>query len=74
MSLMTDMAAFPVDFPDQARLSLSADIKYKSNGQQAALKCQSQNKRVASPRNTCSFSSFLLDLLHPTAFVMIFSC
>jgi len=26
------------DFPDQEKMTLSADIKYKSNGQQVALK------------------------------------
>lgn len=27
-----------VDFPDQGKMTLQADIKYKSNGQQGALK------------------------------------
>ncbi|KAF7361876.1 Mechanosensitive ion channel protein [Mycena venus] len=33
-----------VDFPDQAKMVLSADIKYKSNGQQGALKAKRRNK------------------------------
>ncbi|KAJ6499912.1 Mechanosensitive ion channel-domain-containing protein [Mycena vitilis] len=33
-----------VDFPDQAKMTLQADIKYKSNGQQGALKAKRRNK------------------------------
>ncbi|KAJ7218050.1 Mechanosensitive ion channel-domain-containing protein [Mycena pura] len=33
-----------VDFPDQEKMTLSADIKYKSNGQQGALKAKRRNK------------------------------
>ncbi|KAJ6593918.1 Mechanosensitive ion channel-domain-containing protein [Mycena capillaripes] len=33
-----------VDFPDQSKMTLQADIKYKSNGQQGALKAKRRNK------------------------------
>jgi len=33
-----------VDFPEQAKMTLQADIKYKSNGQQGALKAKRRNK------------------------------
>ncbi|KAK7057174.1 serine/threonine protein kinase [Favolaschia claudopus] len=33
-----------VDFPDQAKMTLSASINYKSNGQQGALKAKRRNK------------------------------
>ncbi|KAF7321301.1 Mechanosensitive ion channel protein [Mycena kentingensis (nom. inval.)] len=33
-----------VDFPEQSKMTLSADIKYKSNGQQGALKAKRRNK------------------------------
>ncbi|KAJ7901846.1 Mechanosensitive ion channel-domain-containing protein [Mycena olivaceomarginata] len=33
-----------VDFPDQSKMVLSADINYKSNGQQGALKAKRRNK------------------------------
>ncbi|KAF8210292.1 hypothetical protein K438DRAFT_1903862 [Mycena galopus ATCC 62051] len=33
-----------VDFPDQAKMTLSASIPYKSNGQQGALKAKRRNK------------------------------
>ncbi|KAJ6625628.1 Mechanosensitive ion channel-domain-containing protein [Mycena sp. CBHHK59/15] len=33
-----------VDFPDQQKMTLRADIKYKSNGQQGALKAKRRNK------------------------------
>ncbi|PPQ67301.1 hypothetical protein CVT25_005885 [Psilocybe cyanescens] len=36
------------DFPDQERMTLSADIKYKSNGQQAALKSKRRNKWICA--------------------------
>ncbi|KAH9485389.1 Mechanosensitive ion channel protein Msy2 [Psilocybe cubensis] len=36
------------DFPDQGRMTLSADIKYKSNGQQAALKSKRRNKWICA--------------------------
>ncbi|KAF9049751.1 hypothetical protein BJ165DRAFT_1341961 [Panaeolus papilionaceus] len=36
------------DFPDQAKMTLSADIKYKSNGQQAALKAKRRNKWICA--------------------------
>jgi len=32
------------DFPEQSKMTLSADIKYKGNGQQAALKAKRRNK------------------------------
>ncbi|KAF7315647.1 Mechanosensitive ion channel protein [Mycena indigotica] len=35
-----------VDFPEQAKMTLSADIKYKGNGQQGALKAKRRNKWV----------------------------
>ncbi|KAF9566758.1 hypothetical protein CPC08DRAFT_747250 [Agrocybe pediades] len=50
----TDLVAYfsIIDFPDQARLSLSADIKYKSNGQQAALKSKRRNKWICALKAT----------------------
>ncbi|KAJ7045534.1 Mechanosensitive ion channel-domain-containing protein [Mycena alexandri] len=33
-----------LDFPDQTKMTLQADIKYKSNGQQSALKAKRRNK------------------------------
>ncbi|KAJ7072310.1 Mechanosensitive ion channel-domain-containing protein [Mycena amicta] len=33
-----------VDFPEQSKMTLSADIKYKGNGQQGALKAKRRNK------------------------------
>ncbi|KAG6837735.1 hypothetical protein H0H93_003537 [Arthromyces matolae] len=60
------------DFPDQTKLTLSADIKYKSNWQQGALKCQSyattalhlSNTSIASRRNKwiCSLKAALAEL------------
>ena len=32
----------PLDFPDQTKMTLKADIKYKSNWQHGALKCKPQ--------------------------------
>ncbi|KAF8798709.1 hypothetical protein BYT27DRAFT_7228290 [Phlegmacium glaucopus] len=32
------------DFPEQSKMTLSADIKYKGNGQQAAIKAKRRNK------------------------------
>ncbi|PPR07380.1 hypothetical protein CVT26_013696 [Gymnopilus dilepis] len=37
-----------VDFPGQTKMTLSADIKYKSNAQQAALKAQRRNKWICA--------------------------
>jgi len=37
-----------VDFPDQESLSLTADIKYKSNWQQGALKTKRRNKWICA--------------------------
>jgi small-conductance mechanosensitive channel len=36
------------DFPDQEKMTLSADIKYKSNGQQVALKAKRRNKWICA--------------------------
>ncbi|KDR75887.1 hypothetical protein GALMADRAFT_68503 [Galerina marginata CBS 339.88] len=36
------------DFPEQAKMTLSADIKYKSNGQQAGLKAKRRNKWICA--------------------------
>ncbi|KAJ7188245.1 Mechanosensitive ion channel-domain-containing protein [Mycena filopes] len=47
---LASQGAFPhhrTDFPDQTKMTLQADIKYKSNGQQGALKGSSTD----SPRN-----------------------
>jgi len=40
-----------VDFPDQAKMTLQADIKYKSNGQQGALKAKRRNKWLCALKN-----------------------
>jgi len=45
-----------VDFPDQAKMALQADIKYKSNGQQGALKAKRRNKWL------CALKAALGDL------------
>ncbi|KAJ3775029.1 Mechanosensitive ion channel-domain-containing protein [Lentinula raphanica] len=37
-----------IDFPEQASMSLSADIKYKSNSQQGAVKAKRRNKWVCA--------------------------
>jgi len=37
-----------IDFPEQASMSLSADIKYKSNSQQSAIKAKRRNKWVCA--------------------------
>ncbi|KIK67405.1 hypothetical protein GYMLUDRAFT_156530 [Collybiopsis luxurians FD-317 M1] len=37
-----------IDFPEQASMSLTADIKYKSNSQQGALKAKRRNKWVCA--------------------------
>ncbi|KAF9460703.1 hypothetical protein BDZ94DRAFT_1169180 [Collybia nuda] len=36
------------DFPDQEKMTLTADIKYKSNGQQGALKAKRRNKWICA--------------------------
>ncbi|KAF9012331.1 hypothetical protein BDQ17DRAFT_1232693 [Cyathus striatus] len=36
------------DFPDQERMTLTADIKYKGNGQQSALKAKRRNKWICA--------------------------
>lgn len=36
------------DFPEQTKMVLSADIKYKSNGQQAAIKAKRRNKWICA--------------------------
>lgn len=45
-----------VDFPDQEKMTLSAEIKYKSNGQQGSLKAKRRNKWI------CALKSVLADL------------
>ncbi|KAJ7770227.1 Mechanosensitive ion channel-domain-containing protein [Mycena maculata] len=45
-----------VDFPDQEKMTLQADIKYKSNGQQGALKAKRRNKWL------CALKTALADL------------
>lgn len=45
-----------VDFPDQEKMTLSAEIKYKSNGQQGGLKAKRRNKWI------CALKSVLADL------------
>jgi len=45
-----------VDFPDQGKMTLQADIKYKSNGQQGALKAKRRNKWL------CALKATLADL------------
>ncbi|KAJ4002056.1 Mechanosensitive ion channel-domain-containing protein [Lentinula boryana] len=37
-----------IDFPEQASMSLSADIKYKSNSQQGAVKAKRRNKWICA--------------------------
>jgi len=37
-----------VDFPEQSKMTLSADIKYKSNSQQSALKAKRRNKWICA--------------------------
>jgi len=44
------------DFPDQERMTLSADIKYKSNGQIGALKAKRRNKWI------CALKAALTDM------------
>ncbi|KAJ7497312.1 Mechanosensitive ion channel-domain-containing protein [Mycena latifolia] len=45
-----------LDFPDQEKMTLQADIKYKSNGQQGALKAKRRNKWL------CALKAALADL------------
>ncbi|KAJ7096303.1 Mechanosensitive ion channel-domain-containing protein [Mycena epipterygia] len=45
-----------VDFPDQDKMTLQADIKYKSNGQQGALRAKRRNKWL------CALKTILADL------------
>lgn len=45
-----------LDFPDQAKMTLQTDIKYKSNGQQGALKAKRRNKWL------CALKAALADL------------
>ncbi|KAJ7783196.1 Mechanosensitive ion channel-domain-containing protein [Mycena metata] len=45
-----------LDFPDQTKMTLQADIKYKSNGQQSALKAKRRNKWL------CALKSALAEL------------
>ncbi|KAJ3490527.1 hypothetical protein NLJ89_g11426 [Agrocybe chaxingu] len=44
------------DFPEQTKMTLSADIKYKSNGQHGALKAKRRNKWI------CALKTVLADL------------
>ncbi|KAG7098557.1 hypothetical protein E1B28_000491 [Marasmius oreades] len=41
-----------VDFPEQEKMVLSADIKYKSNSQQAALKAKRRNRWICQLKTT----------------------
>ncbi|KAJ4483406.1 Mechanosensitive ion channel-domain-containing protein [Lentinula aciculospora] len=41
-----------IDFPEQTSMSLSADIKYKSNSQQGAVKAKRRNKWICSLKQT----------------------
>ncbi|KAG6880319.1 hypothetical protein C0992_011068 [Termitomyces sp. T32_za158] len=50
------MLIISADFPDQERLTLSADIKYKSNWQQGALKASRRNKWI------CTLKTALVEL------------
>ncbi|THV05025.1 hypothetical protein K435DRAFT_790441 [Dendrothele bispora CBS 962.96] len=45
-----------VDFPEQEKITLSADIKYKSNWQQGALKAKRRNKWI------CALKEALVDI------------
>ncbi|KAF5370669.1 hypothetical protein D9758_001813 [Tetrapyrgos nigripes] len=40
-----------IDFPEQEKISLSADIKYKSNWQQATLKARRRNKWICAMKD-----------------------
>ncbi|KAF9531655.1 Mechanosensitive ion channel-domain-containing protein [Crepidotus variabilis] len=45
-----------IDFPEQTKMTLSADIKYKSNSQQGALKAKRRNKWI------CALKTILAEL------------
>ncbi|KAF8070126.1 Mechanosensitive ion channel-domain-containing protein [Lyophyllum atratum] len=42
------------DFPEQEKMTLTADIKYKSNGQQGALKAKRRNKWICALKTALS--------------------
>ncbi|KAF8906527.1 hypothetical protein CPB84DRAFT_1675669, partial [Gymnopilus junonius] len=48
VKVIGDLTIGQLDFPGQTKMALSADIKYKSNSQQAALKAQRRNKWICA--------------------------